>query len=316
MNMNMNDTIILRRCKYVLVGIYVLLGAVLGAQSNPGSFAFVPDNPLPGEFVTIGASGDSGAKAAVLVSEGGEKLSRATFFSQPDAGFLAAVLAIPSTAAPGKATVRIEGAQGIIGELALNIAKREFVSETIELNASLTGIRTDASPQRVSESDQLWVLLNRTGSEVYFSGKFTSPVASTRRTSHFGSRRVFQHANGNSDVSIHAGVDYGVPTGTSVLAPAAGKVVLAKQRIVTGNSVVLEHLPGVYSLYYHLDSIAVAEGDLVEAGTLLGLSGATGLATGPHLHWEIRVFGENADPDAFMARPMLDKDAIMSKLKS
>jgi murein DD-endopeptidase MepM/ murein hydrolase activator NlpD len=105
-----------------------------------------------------------------------------------------------------------------------------------------------------------------------------------------------------------------VPTGTEVRACGPGKVVLAGFRIVTGNSVVLEHLPGVYSLYYHLDKIEVSEGSMVDAGTVLGLSGATGLATGPHLHWEIRVSGENTDPDAFLGRPILDKDAILAKI--
>jgi murein DD-endopeptidase MepM/ murein hydrolase activator NlpD len=117
-------------------------------------------------------------------------------------------------------------------------------------------------------------------------------------------------------VSIHAGIDYGVPKGTVVTSCGPGKVVLARSRIVTGNSIVIEHLPGVYSLYYHLDKIEVAEGAIVATGTPLGLSGATGLATGPHLHWEIRVAGENSDPDAFVARPILDKDAILSKLNN
>jgi murein DD-endopeptidase MepM/ murein hydrolase activator NlpD len=126
---------------------------------------------------------------------------------------------------------------------------------------------------------------------------------------------VFRYVTGGSDTAIHAGVDYGVPTGTEVRASAAGRVALARIRIVTGNSVVLEHLPGVYSLYYHLDSIHVGQGGMVNAGDPLGKSGSTGLATGPHLHWEIRVAGENADPDAFLGRAVLDKDAILSKLK-
>ena len=87
-------------------------------------------------------------------------------------------------------------------------------------------------------------------------------------------------------------------------------------RIVTGNTVILEHLPGLYSLYYHLDKIAVSEGSIVEAGTILGESGSTGLATGPHLHWEIRVSTENADPDVFLSRPVLDKKDIIDKLAS
>jgi len=107
-----------------------------------------------------------------------------------------------------------------------------------------------------------------------------------------------------------------VPTGTEVRACAAGKVVLARNRIVTGNSVVIEHLPGLYSLYYHMDSINVPEGIIVEASYPLGMSGSTGLATGPHLHWEIRVSTESADPDAFLARPILDKKDIINRMRN
>jgi murein DD-endopeptidase MepM/ murein hydrolase activator NlpD len=164
----------------------------------------------------------------------------------------------------------------------------------------------------------LWSIISRTGREIYSEGPFRPPVTSTRRTSAYGSRRIYQYADGRTDTTIHAGVDIGVPTGTEVTACAAGRVVLARERIVTGNTVILEHLPGVYSLYYHLDSIAVSEGPVVAEGSLLGLSGSTGLATGPHLHWEIRVSGENADPDAFLSpalpRPLLDKQSIMDKL--
>jgi murein DD-endopeptidase MepM/ murein hydrolase activator NlpD len=98
------------------------------------------------------------------------------------------------------------------------------------------------------------------------------------------------------------------------MASGRGRVVLARERLLTGNSVILEHLPGVYSLYYHLDSMAVNEGEIVETGQVLGRSGATGLATGPHLHWEIRVSGENADPDAFLSQPILDKNDIIYRM--
>ena len=77
---------------------------------------------------------------------------------------------------------------------------------------------------------------------------------------------------------------------------------LAESRISTGWSVVVEHLPGVYSLYYHLDSLAASEGEAVRAGTLIGRSGSTGLSTGPHLHWEFRVNGEAVSPDWFLSR--------------
>jgi murein DD-endopeptidase MepM/ murein hydrolase activator NlpD len=224
-------------------------------------------------------------------------------------------LTIPSTAQPGPAVIRVEGSQGPVAEIPLTIAGRDFIFEEIDLNQALTDIRTAPDPQKTAESGELWAILSRTGAEIYCSGSFIPPVNSTRRTSFFGDRRTFKYANGQQDTSIHAGVDYGVPRGVPVFACGPGKVILARNRIVTGNSVVLEHLPGVYSLYYHLDSIAVTEGTVVNVGTTLGQSGATGLATGPHLHWEIRVFGENTDPDAFISRPILDKDAILAKIE-
>jgi murein DD-endopeptidase MepM/ murein hydrolase activator NlpD len=228
---------------------------------------------------------------------------------------MAAVLAIPATAAPGNAVIRVENTDGtIIRDLPFKIEGREFISETISLNQENTDIRTVPDPQKTAESEQLWAILVRTGTEVYTTGVFSPPVASTRRTSHFGDRRVYRYTNGTSDTSIHAGLDYGVPTGTEVRAAARGRVVLAKNRIVTGNTVVLEHLPGVYSLYYHMDSISVTENLVVETGDLLGESGSTGLATGPHLHWEIRAAGEYADPDVFLSRPVIDKKEIIDKL--
>jgi len=77
---------------------------------------------------------------------------------------------------------------------------------------------------------------------------------------------------------------------------------MAENRISTGFTVVIEHLPGVYSLYYHLDALLAGEGETVRTGSLIGRSGNTGLATGPHLHWEFRVNGEAADPDWFTGR--------------
>ena len=303
----------------IVLVCFFFIGLALHAQTVPIRYAIMPENPRPGEPVTIGIHEGGRAGTAVLVSEG-HRLAKAAFFRIPAEGaaqaFWAAILAVPATAKPGAASIVIEGPAGIVKEIALTIARREFSSETIELNPALTAIRTDPDPQKTAESEHLWAILNRTGNEIHGFDNFSPPVQSTRRTSRFGSRRVYQYSNGSSDVTVHAGVDYGVPAGTAVSACAPGRVVLARHRIITGNSIIIEHLPGIYSLYYHLDKIEVTEGELVAAGTLLGQSGATGLATGPHLHWEIRVSGENADPDAFIARPILDKDAILSKMNS
>jgi murein DD-endopeptidase MepM/ murein hydrolase activator NlpD len=317
---------IMYRMKWLLTIVLLVHGFALYAQSASLRYALIPENPRPGEPVTVSVNVSAGAVSAALMIDG-RRLAKAIFFPvSADGGsanggllpFVATVRTVPATARAGRAVIAIEGTEGVIVEIPLVITGRDFVSEVIELNAALSSIRADPDPRKDAESSHLWSILNRTTSDTiggsFYFDAFRPPVESTRRTSFFGDRRVFKYSNGNTDVSIHAGIDYGVPTGTVVSACGSGKVVLARDRIVTGKSVVIEHLPGVFSLYYHLDKIEVTEGALVVTGARLGLSGATGLATGPHLHWEIRVFGENTDPDAFIARPILDKNAILSKM--
>jgi len=102
-------------------------------------------------------------------------------------------------------------------------------------------------------------------------------------------------------------VDIASPTGTPVPASGRGRVVFADTRILTGNTVVIEHLPGFFSVYYHLSSLAVKVGDMVEKSQVIGAVGMTGFATGPHLHWEMQCAGVAVDPDAVSRLPLLDK---------
>jgi murein DD-endopeptidase MepM/ murein hydrolase activator NlpD len=279
--------------------------------------ALLPDTLRLGDpfAVVLALPEDREGLYAVLVSPRGRRLGRAAFFTlEEDAGgavLKAAFLAVPTLAASGEGRVMVEGPNAPEGlGLPLVMAERDFPTETITLNRRNTAIRAEPDPQKNTEAGELWAILNSAGTDVFAEGVFIPPLESTRRTSQFGDRRVYRYDTGASDTSVHAGIDYGVPPGARVGACAAGRVVFAGERIVTGNSVILEHLPGVYSLYYHLDSIALEAGALVEAGDTLGESGATGLATGPHLHWEIRAAGESADPDAFTAKPLLDRAAI------
>ncbi|MDR1210865.1 MAG: M23 family metallopeptidase [Spirochaetaceae bacterium] len=287
-------------------------------------FMVLQEHPRPGEPVTViyvpADDHDDTDFRAVLTRSGERPISRGVFFEyfKTPGGrpVSVALLTVPSTLSPGEALVNAEGKTGIEGSRNITVEPRDFVSETIPLNESNTAIRTVPDPQKTREAELLWSIIARTGADIYTEEPFSAPVSSTRRTSFFGDRRIYAYSDGRSESSVHAGIDYGVPTGTDVLACAPGKTVLAAFRIVTGNTVIIEHLPGVYSLYYHMDSLAVEEGNLTERGTLLGTSGSTGLATGPHLHWEIRVSGENTDPDTMMLRPLLDKDLILSKINS
>ncbi len=183
-------------------------------------------------------------------------------------------------------------------EIPLKIIEKEFVSETIPLNAANTAIKTNVSKERTDQINRLNAILDaKNYDSVYETRPFKAPTPATRRTSFFGDRRVFAYNNGKSSRNLHYGIDYGVATGNEVRSCGRGKVVMAEDRISTGWSVCVEHLPGLYSLYYHMSELKVEVGQMVDTGDLLGLSGATGLATGPHLHWEVRLNMEAISPD-------------------
>lgn len=185
--------------------------------------------------------------------------------------------------------------------LPVSVLAKDFIKETIPLNERNTAIRTDTSSERIAQIDRLNnVLATVNAANIYTIKPFMPPVApDTRRTSFFGDRRIYAYSSGRTATSEHYGIDYGVPEGTVVSSCADGRVVLAENRISTGWSVVIEHAPGLYSLYYHMSVLNVKEGQIVKQGDRIGLSGATGLATGPHLHWEVRLNKCAVSPDFF-----------------
>jgi Peptidase family M23 len=132
-----------------------------------------------------------------------------------------------------------------------------------------------------------------------WSGNFRAPVNSTASEG-FGTRRTF---NGKL-ASIHRGLDYHAPEGTPIRAANAGTVVLAQELFYEGNCVILDHGEQFMTLYMHLSKIEVAPGETVKQGQQIGLSGATGRATGPHLHVAVRWQGAYLDPAQLWLLPL------------
>jgi murein DD-endopeptidase MepM/ murein hydrolase activator NlpD len=111
-------------------------------------------------------------------------------------------------------------------------------------------------------------------------------------TSIYGTKRTF---NGEMR-SFHQGLDLRAKTGTPVRAPAGGTVVLAKDLFFTGNTVILDHGYGIFTIYAHMSKLGVKKGEKVNVKQQLGLSGATGRASGPHLHWGAQVNKSKVNP--------------------
>lgn len=126
-----------------------------------------------------------------------------------------------------------------------------------------------------------------------WQGNWHKPVDSNRITDPFGTRRSYDKG---VTYSFHEGLDYGVPVGTPMRAPADGVVGLAEPLFVRGNGVTIDHGDGVCSGFWHLSKILVRPGQAVKAGDLIGLSGNTGLSNGPHVHFEIRIRGVPTNP--------------------
>jgi murein DD-endopeptidase MepM/ murein hydrolase activator NlpD len=176
--------------------------------------------------------------------------------------------------------------------VAVKITAVPWPTRVLEVEPKFVNPPKEEEDRIVREAAELNAIHRKVTGEKLWTEPFRSPIEGIVEGSSFGSRSVF---NGQSR-SPHAGADLRAVTGTRILSTNRGRVALAKDLYFTGNTVIVDHGMGVYSLYAHLSRIDVAVGQLVDNGQLLGLSGATGRVTGPHLHWGIKAQDARVDP--------------------
>jgi murein DD-endopeptidase MepM/ murein hydrolase activator NlpD len=176
------------------------------------------------------------------------------------------------------------------GAEAVTVTYTEYPVEYIELPPGQ--IESITAEQVQYEVNTRAAVIARFTAEKLWSGPFllpsTGPISAP-----FGVGRSY---NGGPVTSFHGGTDFAADEGAPVVAAAGGRVAFAGFFAQRGNSVLIDHGAGVFTGYHHLSRIDVAEGQAVAAGTTIGAVGATGLATGPHLHWELVVGGITVDP--------------------
>jgi murein DD-endopeptidase MepM/ murein hydrolase activator NlpD len=150
----------------------------------------------------------------------------------------------------------------------------------------------------VAERDRVVEVWLQRSPQLFWQERFRRPISvDYPTTSPFGTRRDYSVAEIGS---FHAGQDFGAPEGTLIFAPAPGVIVLAEPLAVRGNAVIIDHGAGALTGYWHMSEMKVAAGMEVAAGDVLGLVGNTGLSTGAHLHWELRIDGIAVDPMQFL----------------
>jgi len=284
------------------VGQHLLIP--LSAPDGSGSAS----SHLPPPFLTlevVPAVLVQGQTVQVLIETDGEvRLSgqydgRPLFFAEPvvrdDREVYHTLIAIPAMASPGPYPLELKLVQAereASVDSMLYVTSGDFGVQYITLPAETARL---LDPELVAqEGRRVQEVTTQPTLPGLWQGRFALPLAGVPAVSApFGGRRSY---NGGPVASYHEGVDYSVGNGTPVLCPARGRVVLAEGLLVRGNAVIIDHGRGVMSGYWHLSQIDVVEGQMVEPGEVLGLVGNTGLSTGAHLHWEMRVMGIPVDP--------------------
>jgi murein DD-endopeptidase MepM/ murein hydrolase activator NlpD len=208
-----------------------------------------------------------------------------------------ALLGVDLELKPGEYKLAVTGKtfdlhQDINCAASVSVRAGTFATEKLTVAPNFVEPNPEQLARAEAERQRLRAIFATVTPDRLWQGSFRVPLPGVNTGGNFGKRRIL---NGKAG-SPHGGVDFPAPAGTPVYAAQRGRVVLAEPLYFSGNTVVIDHGLGLYTLYAHFESIAVQVGDLVDAGALLGKVGATGRVTGPHLHWGVTVNRARANP--------------------
>ncbi|MFH1810979.1 MAG: M23 family metallopeptidase [Pseudomonadota bacterium] len=239
------------------------------------------------------------ARAPVARVEG-ELLGRPTLWVPWSRGRVLGLIAVAVDDTLGSQVLRLRYASAAGEtrevEIPVQVIERDYPSDTLRVAPRYTKLSARDKKRVARERRRLDAMWQQRSQERLWRGSFVRPI-DTKVTSVFGERRVF---NGKQR-SRHLGLDLDGNGGESIVAANRGRVALAEALFYSGNSVILDHGQGLYTLYFHMQQIDVKEGDLVDKGQRLGTVGKTGRVTGPHLHLSVKLAGVYLDPSAVLA---------------
>jgi murein DD-endopeptidase MepM/ murein hydrolase activator NlpD len=285
--MRVNSTVWMR---IAIISSGAMFAAALAAQTQASEVTLTPAMVVAGspELIRVAAQG------AVEV-DGEWQGRKIEFFRAKDGRAWLALAGVDVESPVGSSTLHIsvKTASGEMRDMSepVEIHAAHYRTETLNVEPKFV----EPGPEELKRIEAEVALKDKVFgaslAEPEWSGDFRAPVAA-QPTDSFGVRRTF---NGKL-ASVHKGMDFRAASGTPVHAANSGVVVLARPLYYEGNCVVIDHGLGLFTISMHLSRIDVHEGDRVMKGQRLGLSGATGRVTGPHLHWAVRWQGAYLDP--------------------
>ena len=242
------------------------------------SAAFSAESAMQGDIITVYVNTGRSDELPTISTD----LGKPVFASLGNRNYVSYV-PVGFAQTPGEYDIYVSaGGEDFVGHVSVREREYEVQELTIdeEVAASTTG-----STANIDYAQKIKPTLFTAEKEIYWSGLFVQPVQGPI-TTEFG---IFRYVNGSEKAQRHTGIDIAAPEGTPVPASNSGKVVYAGDTISTGGSVVIDHGCGLKSFYYHLSSVDVKTGDVVSKGDVIGKVGSTGFATGPHLHFEVKI---------------------------
>jgi len=282
--------------KIPLILIFSLLFCVVnafGEDSGPVARLSVLPSEIPEGSPFLVRIIDRATKDRPTGAFSGMRLS----FSACGQGCYEAIGIAPIGMTPGNYSIKLNAGMGI-ESVPLKVTKGKFASQTITLPPDKVNLspedeaRTDAE---AAEMRALW----RKRSDRLWEGSFIMPLKGDFSTA-FGVRRTIN----KTKLSIHSGVDIRGSYGTPVRAANTGVVVMAKETFYGGNTLIIDHGQGLYTVYMHMQEFKAELNELVTKGDVIGLVGSTGRSTGPHLHYSVKVDSNSADPTGMAALPL------------
>ncbi len=266
---------------FILIMMVCLPYFAHAADSAQPEITLEPAAPGPGDIMVVTVKSPSGP----VVGKFGDR----KIYFNPSKDSYKAIVGIDLQTAPGTYDFDI-AVNGSLFSRVVNVVKKEYPLQRLTLPKDMV-ILSPQNEARAEREQKIMTAIWPNETERDWTGDFINPREG-RISTPFGMRRIINKIPKSS----HSGVDVACHAGDEVRAPNNGVVALVDNMFFSGNSIVLDHGQGIYTMFFHLSRILVTPGQQVKKGEVIGLVGSTGRSTGPHLHWGVRIQGARVDP--------------------